>query len=448
MALNLTMRKKTHDEFKEEVYSLVNDEYTLLEEYKGAKSKIKIRHNICGHIYKVRPDAFLKGSRCPECRVKAITKTHKQFVEDVYQAVGEEYTVIGEYINSKKKIRMKHNICDNEWDVYPCSFLSNEKRCPYCSGLMRKTPEEFKKEVFELVGNEYAVLSDYKNNHTKVKMRHEKCGYEWRVIPISFLQGSRCPKCFGTAKKTTVQFKENVFTLVGKDYTVINEYINAKTKILIRHNKCGHEYLVTPSDFLSGKRCPKCGAIRRTDKQFKKIIFDLVGEEYVFLEKYINSYTKIRVKHNKCGKTYKTTPDTFIYGSRCPHCNSSKGELKIANFLTKNNIDFEVEKTFEDLKHKGFLRFDFYLPEYNLLIEYDGKQHFEPVDFSGNNPELAIKNFKLRKKRDALKDNYAKDKGIKLLRIPYTKYDEIKHILKEKLKKQAEPNVNVSGTWK
>ena len=308
MALNLTMRKKTHDEFKEEVYSLVNDEYTLLEEYKGAKSKIKIRHNICGHIYKVRPDAILRGTRCPECRVKAITKTHKQFVEDVYQAVENEYTVIGEYINSKNKISIKHNKCGNQYEVQPNVFLGGS-RCPYCAGLKKKTTEEFKQEVFDLTGKEYSVLGKYKNTRTKIKMKHNKCGHVYEVIPNYFLQGTRCPVC-----------------------------------------------------------------------------------------------------------------------------KSFKGEQKIADFLIKNKIKFETQKTFEDLKDKKLLRFDFYIPDKNLLIEYDGKQHFEPVDFSGNSPEQADENFKNRKIRDKIKNNYCKENNIKLLRIKYTDFKNIKKILKEKLK--------------
>ncbi len=86
-------------------------------------------------------------------------------------------------------------------------------------------------------------------------MSHAKCGFKYEVDPNTFLQGHRCPKCAGTMKKNTEQFKKEVCDLVGEEYTVLGEYKNSKTKIKIKHNKCGYEYEVTPNSFLRGRRC-------------------------------------------------------------------------------------------------------------------------------------------------------------------------------------------------
>jgi hypothetical protein len=94
--------------------------------------------------------------------------------------------------------------------------------------------------------------------------------------------------------------------------------------------------------------------------------------------------------------------------------NISSGEKKIIDYLTKHNIEFEREKRFENCIYKKKLRFDFYLPEKNICIEYNGKQHYEAIDFYGGEKFL-----KLSKKRDMIKENYCKQHNIKLIKIKY-----------------------------
>lgn len=97
----------------------------------------------------------------------------------------------------------------------------------------RKTHEEFVKQVYDLVGEEYTVLSEYTGSGVKVSMKHNKCGNEYKVTPSHFLKGTRCPKCFGNIKKTTEIFKQDVYSLVGDEYSLLSEYKDSKTKILI-----------------------------------------------------------------------------------------------------------------------------------------------------------------------------------------------------------------------
>lgn len=98
-----------------------------------------------------------------------------------------------------------------------------------------------------------------------------------------------------------------------------------------------------------------------------------------------------------------------------PLNNISKGAKAVLDYLLDIKVQFICEKRFNDCRYKNTLPFDFYLPQHNLLIEYDGRQHFEPIKHFGG-----LKSFKLRQKRDAIKNQYAKDNNIKLLRIPHT----------------------------
>ena len=420
-------RRKTDADFKQEVYDLVGDEYTFLESYVNAKTKLKVKHNKCGNVYKITPNNFLHGSCCPYCN-GGIKKNNEQFKKEVYDLVGTEYTFLELYVNGHTKIRVKHNKCGNVYKVTPNNFLHGV-RCPYCSSKTKKTNEQFTQEVYDLVGNEYTFLDTYVNTLTRLRVKHNKCDNIYTVTPAHFISGSRCPYCNGNAKKTDTEFKQEVYDLVGNEYAFLDPYVNSATKIRVKHNMCGNVYEVEPNSFLRGNRCPYCSSTaRKTNEQFKKEVFGLVGDEYIFLDPYVNADTKIKVKHNKCNTIYEVRPYSFLEGDRCPYCNSPKGETIISKILDTFDIDYEYQKTFDDLKDTQPLSYDFYIPSQSILIEYQGKQHYEPIDYFGGGSK-----FKLQQKHDQMKANYAKDHGYKLIAVPYTK-DTFSNIKKYLLK--------------
>lgn len=114
--------------------------------------------------------------------------------------------------------------------------------------------------------------------------------------------------------------------------------------------------------------------------------------------------------------------------SGCPKCSFSKGEKEILGFLVKWKIETIIQKRFSNCANILELPFDFYLPDYNLCIEYHGKQHYESVDFFGGEKQL-----KIQKKHDKIKEKYCKDNNIHLLIIPYWEFDNIEKILEETL---------------
>jgi uncharacterized protein with PIN domain len=361
-------------------------------------------------------------------------KTDKEFQKQVYDLVGDEYTFLDAYANTRTKLRVKHNKCGHTYKVSPNKFFSGT-RCPYCSATTKKTNEQFQQEVFSLVGDEYVFLDHYVNAKTKIKVKHNECGHIYKVNPNSFLRGSRCPYCKGNAKKTDAEFKQEVFDLVGGEYTFLDAYINSYTKIKVKHNKCGNVYTVAPHVFLKGVRCPYCaGLIKKTDEQFKKEVYNLVGDEYTFLDTYTNSATKLRVKHNVCGNVYSVRPtDFFSLHNRCPYCNSPKGETIITKILNNLNIRYEYQKTFDDLRDIHLLSYDFYIPDQNILIEYQGIQHYQAIEYFGGDAT-----FKRQQKHDKMKLDYAKAHHHNLIAVPYTEdtFSKIKkYLLKHGLSK-------------
>lgn len=97
-------------------------------------------------------------------------------------------------------------------------------------------------------------------------------------------------------------------------------------------------------------------------------------------------------------------------GKGCPKCYSSSIEASVSNFLKLNNIEFDEQKKFEWLRYHNPLRLDFYLPKYNIAIECQGKQHFNPVKTWGGNDEL-----KDRQLRDKIKKELCENHGIKVI---------------------------------
>ena len=98
----------------------------------------------------------------------------------------------------------------------------------------------------------------------------------------------------------------------------------------------------------------------------------------------------------------------------------SKGEQRIINILKQNGIQFEREKTLTDFRN-GHYRFDFYLPKYNVMIEFDGEQHFKFVSRFYNK----LSDFQIAKERDRRKNSYCLARNIRLYRIPYWELDKI-----------------------
>lgn len=104
---------------------------------------------------------------------------------------------------------------------------------------------------------------------------------------------------------------------------------------------------------------------------------------------------------------------------RCSYISKAKRLNLIASCLDDNNILYERQKTFDDCKYKNVLRFDFYIESMNIIIEYDGEQHFKPVTYGRLSEEEALHEYNLTRIRDKIKNEYCKKKGIELIRIPY-----------------------------
>jgi len=205
-------------------------------------------------------------------------------------------------------------------------------------------------------------------------------------------------------------------------------YKNNKEKMQFMCNACDHIWMTTFKDIkISGHWCPKCyGLFNNSINVAKKIAESRDGK--CLSEHYINNKTNMSWFCNKCEHTWTARLDRIKNGTWCPSCNRSHGERKIAEYLKSLSILFFEEYIFKELKRR---RFDFFLPDENIAVEFDGIQHFQIYKKYAPDKET-LDSIKIRDKE---KLTFCINNKIKLLKISYnTKHieDIIDFVIKNK----------------
>lgn len=303
----------------------------------------------------------------------------------------------------------------------------------------KKTQEQFIQDIinkFNIKREDFELLSNYEGYDKPIIFKCNQCGLTKKVIAGSLLKLSKRKKhicrCYGYGEKWKEQLKEfNNWKKTQKDFEILEDFRGVEINLKVKCLKCGAEQNRSIESLIKKQPCLCCTrkhSIRKTHSQFLAELKDLYGEEYEPVEKYISSDTPILIRHVTCGKIYKTKPHNLLTnkGGHCPICKIvSKGEKAIIHFLEQNNINFEAQKRLEQLKKSPY---DFYLPDFNLLIEYQGKQHFEPVKRFGGE-----KTFKRQQEIDLLKEKTAKELQYNYLAINYKDFKNIDTILAQRL---------------
>lgn len=220
--------------------------------------------------------------------------------------------------------------------------------------------------------------------------------------------------------------------------TCLSTYKGAYKEVEIHCSLCDNSYTVVPHNLLK-TGCTKCEG-RRHKRDIadvkKEIELESRGKYKVISTTYKNSHEPITIEHIECGTKYPVSRANFMYrGRRCPNCASSIGEKTVKEVLMDLGVKFYEQQKFEDLVYKSKLSYDFYLPDLDILIEYQGKQHYKPIKFFGGEDA-----FETQLILDNLKREYAKNNSMQLVEIPYTirKYEDIKNLLVGILNKETD----------
>lgn len=282
----------------------------------------------------------------------------------------------------------------------------------------KKTQEEFIADAIKIHGNKYDYSKvEYKSMKHNVIIICPIHG-EFSQRPDRHLYGNGCKKCkysllANEQKKSKEEFIKQARKIHGNKYNYSKvEYVNNKTSVCIICPDHG-EFWQTPNKHLIGRGCQKCGVISSslkkayTTEEFIEKSKKVHGEKYIYDNTiYKNSYEKVKIICPIHGE-FLQYPHSHLQGHGCPQCNNSKLENEVKTLLRNNKIEFEEQKRFKWL---GLQSLDFYLPQYNLAIECQGIQHFEPIEYFGG-----VESLENQIKRDHAKKCLCENNSIEIL---------------------------------
>ena len=357
------------------------------------RNYIDCKHKVLCHcdihpdkeIYLTPPAIWHKNSICPECRQEARRKENLIKWRPKIKSFVEQKRCVFDHIDYVENNIMVFYTCPahNERGVITNYWYKLKERnciCKFCSGKER-TDSEFKEMVSEL-HPDIKVLGIYKDFEHRVKCVCSICDTEWEVRAGSLI-----------------------------------------------------------SKRLRG--CPTCGreiiknAQRKSREQFIKDL-EAVNNNWVVEGEYINTHTPISVRCKIHNTVFSHRPCNLLNQSAsCPMCSDGnwKTEKLVGDILQELGVKVHSQYTFPNCRgRRKALPFDYYLPEFNTAIEYDGEQHYYPVDFFGGK-----EGFARRKINDKIKDKYCLNNNIRLIRIPYYEKDNLKEYLVSQLNQNEVP---------
>lgn len=235
----------------------------------------------CNSYYYSTNKAQLDGWGCSHCANK---KTDDELFKEIVTVIGNgKYHVLEPFNSIDKPIKMFHDACEEEIVMKPRDFLFSGARC-YCE---RYISQKAAKRAIEK--NEGFKLVSFQGTQKHVKIYHEECGHEFQCDYNSFLKNPKCRHC-ELKKMTEETFIKEMQDLVGDEYTLISKYTGRKEKVIIRHNKCGHEQEYYPYLFLEGYRCSHCHE-KVSYQKIKDMIELYSNGKYEIIEKTNQNYT-------------------------------------------------------------------------------------------------------------------------------------------------------------
>ena len=438
-------KKLTQDEFIKRCDIKHNYFYDYsLVIYKELYEKIIIICPVHGEFEQTASN-HLYGSGCYDCgveknRIKKILTAKNKFIDFFENDLTTDYEYDWDsYVNATTPMRIKCSI-HGWWDTTTPHSHKSGTICPTCALLnqgkkRRLSIDEVKRRIYKIDNKlcEYD-WSTYTEISVPMRIVCSIHGEFWQN-PDNHWRGHGCYEC-GLLKISEFKSKDiniiklRFFETHGELYIYDwSTYKNATTNMTIICSIHG-KFDQTPHNHASGQKCPKCMGKFLTVLDTIREFIDKHGDIYFYDEStYVNQTTKMDMYCLEHG-LFKLQPYLHRLGIGCPRCVSeSVGESTIYKYLYSKNINFERQKRFDDCRNKKPLPFDFFIEPLNILIEFDGIQHFEFCDFFHKTHH----DFEEQQLKDKIKTEYCENKNIKLIRIPYWKQYNIENILDKEL---------------
>lgn len=362
----------------------------------SSQTKVSVVCDYCNHIYETTYEKYILGLKNinKSCCNKKKCKNKKASEVKLFK-------------NKNKQYQKFVNLCENRGYI-PISKIEDYKGAH--SKLKYKCPKHGIKEI---------TLANFEKN----KLGCNECGNE-----LISLTNRGCINDYNNI------IKEKHIKILNCD-----EYINIKmTNLKVICNNCKNIFITNLENLLQSNGCCKqCSYKIISQKNLmsvenvKNIISSKNNNILTNPQDYIGALIpNLKIKCGSCGNIFTKSLSNYKranFTGKCPNCSPvSYGEYLIAMFLNKYNVTYTRQEHFNgECRDINPLPFDFYLPDYNLCIEFDGKYHYEVIFGEENYYKTIL--------HDAMKNNYCKWNNISLLRIPYWKKNNIENILIETL---------------
>lgn len=280
------------------------------------------------------------------------------------------------------------------------------------------------------------LLSQYEKSSTKIKCRCKLCNREWMANPQDIKKGKGCIVCKQKKNGKKLRKDHNSFvhemSIVNSNIKIVGRYRDSHTLIECKCLIHREIYKSSPTHLLRGKTgCSKCRSekignkLRKSHDQFVSELQSISSTINV-LGEYNGASKRILVQCNVCNNKWEPVASSLLSGFGCPYCNRSTYEIEIDKLLKQYNISFISQYTFDELRGKKNVRlsYDFYLPDYKLLIEFQGQFHDNSLLSLQSKNEL-----KRRKELDCIKKDYAIQHGFNYCEIWYYEFDRVEEII-------------------
>ena len=409
-----------------------------------------------GHEWQATIYSRSQGTSCPYCSGnKAIIGEND--LETKYPEIAKEWNLEKNsplipslfLPMSNKKVWWK---CKNghEWQAVIANRIKGIG-CPYCSGRLAISGETDLVTVYPWI---LRYWDDEKNNvdprtltsktEKEIWWKCEK-GHSWKNKVSNQQRNKGCPYC--NNKRLLVGYNDlkSLYPNLAKEWDKEKNGILQPTEVLPRTNKTvwwkcekGHSWKARIVHRVDNVGCPYCsGRLVIPGENDLKTEFPRIAEEWhptkngMLKPENVKSGTARKVWWKcKNGHEWKTLiSDRTRNGSSCPYCNESKGEKAIEEALVVMKCTYRAQNTFHDRKYKALLRDDFAILDSsnNVVgtIEYNGEQHYGPIDFNGKGKKKALELYELIRIRDQVKTAYLEQHNIKQLIIPFWDFDNI-----------------------
>ncbi|MCB8639961.1 MULTISPECIES: hypothetical protein [unclassified Holdemanella] len=449
----MSVKKYTYEQAKED---FEKRGYTLLtpkEEYKNSTQKLDYICPIHGKqqisYYHLR-----EGKGCMLCgreRTRQASLKPDFYYQEIAEQKGFEFIGV-EVVDGVKYVKI---ICPKHRDMgvqfVQTQNLRRNKGCRYCAGQMpimeQLKQKTFVQKVYDVFKDTVTVVSQYVRQTEKVacicNIHHEK-NY---VSPSNLVRGyNGCQQCR----------KEHLHTANTKSHEIFEKQVhdlNPHIQLLSRYDgiqsnmKCfctlhQKEFEKSAYRLIHGKSgCDECykedirNRMGKGDEDFAKELA-IIHPELEIKSPYINRSTKMKFHCTIHNYDFESAPcDILNRSSCCPKSQRFIKEKEVGDMLDSWGIKYIPQKSFQECKDVNALPFDYYLTDNNILIEYQGEQHYKPVKFGTQNFQEAQDKYEYTKKHDEIKRQYCESKNIPLIEIPYWEYDDLQYYLFDQLVK-------------